>query len=418
MAIPKRKNNINVYNNEPTLLGQDVQNNRQRLLDNITKSDSYLPDSILHDDLDKGMLEYVKKNFVVVSDGEKIPVIDRILTIQRWSEFSNNWSFSDSDGNIKLPFIAVIRKPDVQPGTNPSVQRTIPDRKSFYYQTIQTWDGNKKGADIYKIPQPVAVDITYDIILVCNKFQDTNLFNKIVMQKFSSRQSYTMVKGHYIPIILSSNDDSTPMETLDGRRFYIQNYKFIMLGLLVDKEEFEVKPAMSRFLLMTEFIEDKGLGKKTENKNISVKTVQFIADGTTTVYSVGESISTLLNVGINGMIQEKDIDYDHISSTSKVSFEEAPQEGSVITINYYKNNTTSIFIDNYGKVVNLKYEYYGYDGSSLSFTTTSPVTYIVSVDINGLVEELNIGYVISGTSEITFSNAPVIGSRIGIVYFS
>jgi hypothetical protein len=364
------------------------------------------------------MLEYVKKNFVVVSDGEKIPVIDRILTIQRWSEFSNNWSFSDSDGNIKLPFIAVIRKPDVQPGTNPSVQRTIPDRKSFYYQTIPTWDGNKKGADIYKIPQPVAVDITYEIVLVCNKFQDTNLFNKIVMQKFSSRQSYTMVKGHYIPIILSSNDDSTPMETLDGRRFYIQNYKFIMLGLLVDKEEFEVKPAMSRFLLMTEFIEDKGLGKKTENKNISVKTVQFIADGTTTVYSVGESISTLLNVGINGMIQEKDIDYYHISNTSKVSFEEAPQEGSVITINYYKNNTTSIFIDNYGKVVNLKYEYYGYDGSSLSFTTTSPVTYIVSVDINGLVEELNIGYVISGTSEITFSNAPVIGSRIGIVYFS
>jgi len=418
MAIPKRKNNINVYNNEPTLLGQDVQNNRQRLLDNITKSDSYLPDSILHDDLDKGMLEYVKKNFVVVSDGEKIPVIDRILTIQRWSEFSNNWSFSDSDGNIKLPFIAVIRKPDVQPGTNPSVQRTIPDRKSFYYQTIQTWDGNKKGADIYKIPQPVAVDITYEIVLVCNKFQDTNLFNKIVMQKFSSRQSYTMVKGHYIPIILSSNDDSTPMETLDGRRFYIQNYKFIMLGLLVDKEEFEVKPAMSRFLLMTEFIEDKGLGKKTENKNISVKTVQFIADGTTTVYSVGESISTLLNVGINGMIQEKDIDYYHISNTSKVSFEEAPQEGSVITINYYKNNTTSIFIDNYGKVVNLKYEYYGYDGSSLSFTTTSPITYIVSVDINGLVEELNIGYIISGTSEITFSNSPVIGSRIGIVYFS
>jgi hypothetical protein len=418
MAIPKRKNNINVYNDGPTMLGQDVQNNRQRLLDNITKSDSYLPDSILHDDLDKGMLEYVKKNFVVVSDGEKIPVIDRILTIQRWAEFSNNWSFSDSDGNIKLPFIAVIRKPDVQPGTNPSVQRTIPDRKSFYYQTIPTWDGNKKGADIYKIPQPVAVDITYEIVLVCNKFQDTNLFNKIVMQKFSSRQSYTMVKGHYIPIILSSNDDSTPMETLDGRRFYIQNYKFIMLGLLVDKEEFEVKPAMSRFLLMTEFIEDKGLGKKTENKNISVKTVQFIADGTTTVYSVGESISTLLNVGINGMIQEKDIDYYHISNTSKVSFEEVPQEGSVITINYYKNNTTSIFIDNYGKIVNLKYEYYGYDGSSLSFTTTSPITYIVSVDINGLVEELNIGYIISGTSEITFSNTPVIGSRIGIVYFS
>lgn len=418
MAIPKRKNNIDVYGDKLTQLGQDVQNNRQRLLDNITKSDSFLPDSILHDDLDKGMLEYVKKNFIVVSDGERIPVIDKILTIQRWAEFSNNWSFSDSDGNVKLPFIAVIRKPDVQPGTNPSVQRTIPDRKTFHYQTIQTWDGNKKGADVYKIPQPVAVDITYEIILVCNKFQDTNLFNKIVMQKFSSRQSYTIIKGHYIPIILSSNDDSTPMETLDGRRFYIQNYKFIVLGLLVDKEEFEVKPAMSRFLLMTEFIEDKGLGKITENKNISVKSVQFIADGNTTTFSVGESITALINVGINGLIQEKDIDYYHIANTSKIVFDEPPSQNSVITINYYKNKSTSVFIDNYGKVVNLKYEYFEYDGSSLSFTTTTPVTYIISVDINGLVEEINIGYVVSGTSEITFNYTPVVGSRIGVVYFS
>jgi len=418
MSMPKRKNNIDVYNDGATTLGQDVQNNRQRLLDNITKNDSYLPDSILHDDLDKGMLEYVSKNFVVVSDGEKIPVIEKILTIQRWSEFSNNWSFSDNDGNVKLPFIAVIRKPDVQPGTNPSIQRTIPDRRTFHYQTVPTWDGNKKGADIYKIPQPVAVDITYEVILVCNKFQDTNFFNKIVMQKFSSRQSYTLIKGHYIPIILQSNDDSTPMETLDGRRFYIQNYKFIMMGLLVDKEEFEVKPAMSRFLLMTEFIKDNNYKKKTENKDISVKSVSFVANGTDTTFSVGESITSLLNVGINGLLQEKDVQYFHIGGTSKITFDSPPQEGSIITINYYKSKSGSFYVDNYGKVVNLKYENFIYDGSSLSFTTISPITYVITVDINGLVEELNNGYTITDDYQFTFNYSPSIGSRIGIVYFS
>jgi hypothetical protein len=60
MGIPKRKNNINVYGGKDTYYGQDVVENRQSLLDKITKSDSFLPDSILHDDLDKGMLEYVK----------------------------------------------------------------------------------------------------------------------------------------------------------------------------------------------------------------------------------------------------------------------------------------------------------------------------------------------------------------------
>lgn len=418
MAIPKRKNNIDVYENKWSLIGEDVQNNRQRLLDNITKSDSYLPDSILHDDLDRGMLDYVKKNFIVISDGEKIPVVDKIMTVQRWAEFSANWAFSDSDGNVKLPFIVVVRKPDVQPGTNPSVQRTIPDRKVFHYQTVPTWDGNKKGADVYKIPQPVAVDISYEVSLICNKFTDTNFMNKIVMQKFSSRQSYTIVKGHYIPIILQSNDDTTPLDTIDGRRFYIQNYKFIMLGLLVDKEEFEVKPAMSRFLLMNEFMTGVSYKKKTENKDINVKSASFTANGTDTVFSVGESITFLLNVGVNGLVQEKDVDYYHISSTSKITFDTPPQQGSDISIVYYKGKSSETYIDNYGKVVNLRIENFVYDGSSLSFITTSNISYVVTVDINGLVEELDNGYSITDDKEFTFNYTPVVGSKISIVYFS
>jgi len=418
MARPKRKNNIDVYENRNPLLGKDVQDNRQKLLDNITKSDTYLPDSILHDDLDRGMLEYVKKHFVIVSDGEKIPVIDKILTVQRWAEFSSNWSFSDNDGNIKLPFIVVIRKPDVQPGSNPSIQRTIPDRKVFYYQTIPTWDGNKKGADVYKIPQPVAVDITYEISLVCNKFTDTNHLNKIVMQKFASRQSYTIIKGHYIPIILQSNDDTTPLDTIDGRRFYIQNYKFIMLGLLVDRDEFEVKPALSRFLLMNELIEDIETKKKYENKDINVKSISFVANGVDTTFSVGESITFLLNVGINGLVQIKNVDYYHISNTSKITFDEPPQEGSIVTIVYYKGKSSEVYIDNYGKIVQLRNETFIYDGSSLSFNTTSNISYVITVDINGLVEEIDNGYFVSGDDEFTFNYTPVIGSKISIVYFS
>ena len=100
MGIPKRKNMINVYGNKDTYYGEGVLKRREELLDMITKSDSFLPDSILHDDLDRGMLDYVKNTFKVVSDGVQIPIIDKILTIQRWGEFSNNWEFSDSDGNV------------------------------------------------------------------------------------------------------------------------------------------------------------------------------------------------------------------------------------------------------------------------------------------------------------------------------
>lgn len=253
MGIPKkRKNNIQVYgvNQDPD--GPAIVGRREELLQRIIKSDTFLPDSILHDDLDLGMLDFVKENFKVISDGAQIPIIPKILTIQRWGEFTNNWSFSDEDGNAKLPFIAIVRKPDVQLGTNPAIQRTIPDRRNFFYATVPTWDGNQMGADIYKIPQPIAVDLTFDVTIICTKFRDINKFNKVVLEHFSSRQAYTTVKGHYIPIVMDRIEDNTPMDTLDGRRFYVQNYTFTMLGFLIDDEEFEVKPAINRALTMVE----------------------------------------------------------------------------------------------------------------------------------------------------------------------
>ena len=315
------------------------------MLDSITKSDTFLPDTILHDDLDRGMLDYVEKNFIVISDEKQIPIIPRILTIQRWGEIQNTWVFVDEDRNINLPFISIVRKPDVQPGTNPSVQRTIPDRHKFHYATIKTWNGGQMGADVYKIPQPIAVDISYEVSIICNKFRDLNKFNKIVMERFCSRQDYTTIKGHFVPIVLDSIDDNTPMDTVDGRKFYIQNYKFTMLGFLIDSEEFEVKPAINRVLLMTEFINVKDFVKSYIDKSIRITVATFIADGTQTVFSVGETINMLFNVAINGLIQELGVDYYFIQGTSKITFVTAPIAGSVITITYYKNKNSN-FVKN------------------------------------------------------------------------
>lgn len=413
MSTPKRKNNINVYN-KTTELGKDVTDNRQRLLDRITKSDVYLPDSIFHDDLDMGMLDFVKENFIVTTDGEQIPIIPKILTLQRWGEFTNNWQFSDDDGNVKLPFIAVVRKPEVQPGTNPVTQRTIPDRMSFYYASVPTWNGTKKGADIYKIPQPVAVDISFDVTIVCTKFRDLNKFNKKVLQKFSSRQAYTSIKGHYIPIIFDSITDSSPMETLEGRRFYIQTYKFILLGYIVDSDEFEVKPAIDRAILMTEFIESNNFKKKFINKTVEVRVATFTGDGEKTIFSVGEPISQLFYVEINGILQEKDVNYYHIAGTSKITFTTAPDLNSTVSIVYYKSSK-NILMDIYGKVVAYKTEFTPYTGD-LVFTTTNTFDDIIFVSINGLIQEENVGYIISGTNEITFLSPLYENSVVGISY--
>lgn len=306
MGLPKKKTNIKVYGVNQNTDGPAVIGRRKELLDEIIKSDTFLPDSILHDDLDLGMLEFVKEKFEVVSDGEQIPVIPKILTIQRWGEYTNNWSFSDEDGNIKLPFIAVIRKPDVQLGTNPSIQRTIPDRREFFYASVPTWDGNQMGADIYKIPQPIAVDITFDVTIVCTKFRDINKFNQKVLQKFSSRQAYTKVKGHYIPIVMDRIEDNTPMDTLDGRRFYVQNYTFTMLGFLIDDEEFEVSPAVARSITMIEPDLKKISPLKQIENNISINSE----------YSNGSIISNYTAISQYKVDKSVKITFDDILITS------------------------------------------------------------------------------------------------------
>ena len=235
--------------------GYTTPERREQLADFITKDGTFLPKSVLHADLDLGMLEFVKTELHTVLNGEEIPVMDKILTIQRWGEFAADWKFVDQDENVKLPFVSVIRQPEVQYGTNPSLQYTIPNRKTFHYVKVPTWDGQRKGVDLYKIPQPVPVDMVYEIKVVCNRMRDLNQFNRTVLQKFTSRQAYTFVKGHYIPIVLESVSDESQISDLESRRYYLQTYKLQLQGFLIDEEEFEVMPAITRAMTLLEIEE-------------------------------------------------------------------------------------------------------------------------------------------------------------------
>lgn len=224
---------------------------RQELLDKIQDNGTYLPKGVLHADLDKGMLEFVKNELLLMVDGKKVPVIDKIITNQSWSQFVETWNFKDLDDNIKLPFISTVRMPEVKFGTNIITQYKIPDRRQFLYAQVPTWDGQRKGFDVYTIPQPIPVDISFNVKVFCNRMRELNEFNKIVNQKFASRQAYTVVKGHYIPIIWEDVSDESSKE-LEKRKYYIQNYKFLLQGFLLDEEEFKVTPGITRQVTMFE----------------------------------------------------------------------------------------------------------------------------------------------------------------------
>jgi hypothetical protein len=246
MPLPKIKKNI------PLTQSKTLLPRRQELVDKINRDGTYLPKSILHADLDGGFLNFVKTDLKTVVDGKVIPMVDILVTTQNWSQFTDTWNIQNIDKNVEPPFITVVRIPEVKFGTNPATLYNIPNRKQYFYAQVPTWDGQRHGADIYIIPQPVPVDITYNVKIVCNRMRELNSFNKNVIEMFASKQAYTVIKGHYIPIVMGNISDESVLD-LEKRKYYVQSYEFILLGFLIDEDEFEVSPAISRVLQVVEF---------------------------------------------------------------------------------------------------------------------------------------------------------------------
>ena len=251
---------------------------RVELLDKINEHGTFLPKSILHADLDGGFLDFVKNDLKVVTEGKVIPTTDILITTQNWAQFTQTWNFQDLDKNVSPPFITVVRNPEIKYGSLPSLQWTIPNRKEFYYASVPSFDGNRINVDVYKIPQPVPVDIKYSVKIICNRMRELNTLNKTILQKFSSKQAYTQIKGHYIPIIMDNVSDESVMD-VEKRKYYIQSYDFTMMGFLMDEDEFEVKPGVERVFQLYEITQGNDNRKRKslpENPKNYNTTIEFV----------------------------------------------------------------------------------------------------------------------------------------------
>jgi hypothetical protein len=245
MSLPKIKKTL------PLTSSPVGYERREQLLEDINKNGTYLPKSLLHEDFDRGFMDFVKQDLKTVVSGNLIKVVDILMTTQNWTQFTQTWDFNNIDKNVQPPFITTIRIPEVKYGTLPSLSYNIPNRRQYHYAAVPTWDGQRKGMDIYTIPQPNPVDIKYSVKIICNRMRELNKFNQIIIDKFSSRQAYRQIKGHYIPIQLDEVSDESVMD-VEKRRYYIQSYSFTLQGFLLDEEQFEVRPAVSRSLVLME----------------------------------------------------------------------------------------------------------------------------------------------------------------------
>lgn len=274
MGMPKGwRNNININRQR---VGPE---RRKDILDGIADKGTFLPKGVLEEDMDQSVVDFVGSDtgFGLSIDGEKVPVI--FLTIQRWSEFSKTWQFSDKYKNIELPFITIIRKPDIQQGQNQAGLWNIPGNRTYTYMKVPTWDGIRQGVDLYKVPQPTSVDMTYEIRLFTNRMKDLNKFNRIIQRAFQSRQCYINVNGHPMPLHLESIGDESNIDDFENRRFYVQLFEVKLLGYILDEDDFEIVPTINRMMVTTEIDEQVIINNNIIfEPNIKLNDVNFTFD--------------------------------------------------------------------------------------------------------------------------------------------
>lgn len=331
MALPKKyKTDMNVKIVNPEA------GPKQYIKDYLNEENSPLPRGIDLADIDKGFVEWVNSELELVIDSEKVPV--SFLTAQRWSEFTKTWKSSDKYKNIKIPFISVVRKPEGQPGTNPADFK-IPVRKGFPYMTIPVWNGNRKGADVYTMPQPVGVDLTYNVRFFTFRMNELNKLNEKVLTTFTSAQSYINIKGHYFPIYLENLGDESTIDDIEGKRYYVQTYELRMAAYILDPDEFKVIPGMERAILSFEVSDKKPKA-----------VVNFIKDD-----------PTANDKTVNAIVQFLP------GSPTSITF---PSDSLINFVSLDTHNTTAVVIRVNGNIVSLPFSVNNNDEISISIVRT------------------------------------------------
>ena len=93
----------------------------------------------------------------------------------------------------------------------------------------------------YKVPQPVKVDLEYEVRALTHYIEDINKINETLLRHFASLQSYLSIDKHYMPMKIDNISDESDFDNLEDERVIHTLYSIIVQGYIIDENEFEEK---------------------------------------------------------------------------------------------------------------------------------------------------------------------------------
>jgi len=133
----------------------------------------------------------------------------------------------------------------------------------------------------------------------------------------------------------------------------------------------------------------------------------FVGDGVTTVFTVSKTLTSLVMVDLNGLVQDKGDDFTHTDYENTITFTQAPPTGYAVQVTYFYGGSKPV----------LQYQKFVADGTINSITVSNSLSQVVFVEINGLIQLKGDNYTTNGQT-ISFDGIPSNGDEIAVLYYN
>lgn len=230
-------------------------------LDKSFENHNYLPQKLLLEDQDLGMFNFIKDLGLSLlnekGENRKVPVI--WATKELWAERKQEFQHMENENGEEIgrPFIAIYRTA-VKEGTSP-LKYSIPafnrseltqGTKKFKFIKVPIFDGTLKGYKEYKIPQPVYIDIEYEMIFETRYQQHVNKFLEMLhIDAFPDRQGYMKINGYNIPLMMDDPTDDNTYGDIGSEQIFQISVPLKIFGRLVDPTKFEEGRTINKIMI-------------------------------------------------------------------------------------------------------------------------------------------------------------------------
>lgn len=216
----------------------------------ILEKASYFPKPIEYSDIDQAMYDWVDKTFNLAYNGKRLPTY-KLFSTQRLSEYSSTWSNVDDSGSVILNFKSLTRETNPQKGESQGSTMNIPGHRCYtMYLVPVLQESGDEAFDLYTMKEPYAVNFTYSVSIITNKYELLNEMNSQMHYQFQAINDYINVNGHYMPLTLDDISDESEYD-LEERKYYSQTFKIKLKAYIIRKEDYTVKRVPSKLVMYT-----------------------------------------------------------------------------------------------------------------------------------------------------------------------